>query len=298
VDQARGGQGGRGGNSGNGRGGPGGAGGNGAGGGLWAESSLAAPFLVNCTVYGNEAHYGRGGDGGIGTGWPNGATGVRGLGQGGGLHASGGPGFVPRVYFCTVTANFADGRLGTVGGGGVEGRAECRSTLIAGNFASDAVIGAPDCAGDFAGSAYNLVGIGDGSAGFTIPANQVGSLSLPLDARLGLLGYYGGPIPVLPLLSDSPARDRGHSSGVTNDQRGTARPVDWPELANAVGGDGSDIGACEYGGTRLITNLADNGLGSLQQFVGEAAAGDTGLFAPGLTGTVALASGEIAIDRD
>ena len=122
-------QGGRGGNSGTGRGGPGGAGGNGSGGGLWAESSAASPFLVNSTVYANEARGGRGGDGGLGFGAPNGATGTRGLGQGGGLHVSGGA--LPRVYLCTLTRNFASGPVGTVGGGGVHGRAECRGTIIA-----------------------------------------------------------------------------------------------------------------------------------------------------------------------
>ncbi|MGH2950460.1 MAG: choice-of-anchor Q domain-containing protein [Solirubrobacterales bacterium] len=35
------------------------------------------------------------------------------------------------------------------------------------------------------------------------------------------------------------------ASGETTDQRGLARPIDFAELANALGGDGSDIGAFE-----------------------------------------------------
>jgi hypothetical protein len=43
----------------------------------------------------------------------------------------------------------------------------------------------------------------------------------------------------------SPAIDAGKAFGLTLDQRGLPRPSDFPSIANATGGDGSDIGAVE-----------------------------------------------------
>jgi hypothetical protein len=47
--------------------------------------------------------------------------------------------------------------------------------------------------------------------------------------------------------SNSPAIDQGASSGLTTDQRGVVRPIDFPSIPNsaAAGADGSDIGAYE-----------------------------------------------------
>jgi hypothetical protein len=57
----------------------------------------------------------------------------------------------------------------------------------------------------------------------------------------------GGPTLTHALLPGSPAIDQGNSSGVYVDQRRFHRPVDVPGIPNAVGGDGSDIGAFEFG---------------------------------------------------
>ena len=51
------------------------------------------------------------------------------------------------------------------------------------------------------------------------------------------------------LLYNSPAIDQGKSFGLAADQRGHERPFDAANIANATGGDGSDIGAFELGGT-------------------------------------------------
>ena len=45
----------------------------------------------------------------------------------------------------------------------------------------------------------------------------------------------------------SPLIDQGNSFGVSTDQRGFARPIRFPQIAAPAGGDGSDIGAVEYG---------------------------------------------------
>jgi hypothetical protein len=60
----------------------------------------------------------------------------------------------------------------------------------------------------------------------------------------------GGSTLTHALLTGSPAIDKGKTNAVTSvvaatDQRGIARPIDGVSVANAVGGDGSDIGALE-----------------------------------------------------
>ncbi|HXW81871.1 MAG TPA: choice-of-anchor Q domain-containing protein, partial [Acidimicrobiales bacterium] len=68
---------------------------------------------------------------------------------------------------------------------------------------------------------------------------------LTADPMLGPLQDNGGPTDTMALLPGSPAIDAGDSFGLTTDQRGDPRPVDFPGLPNAPGGDGADIGAFE-----------------------------------------------------
>jgi hypothetical protein len=62
---------------------------------------------------------------------------------------------------------------------------------------------------------------------------------------LGPLSNNGGPTQTMALLAGSPALDNGASNGLAGDQRDLLRPVDFPEITNAPGGDGADIGAFE-----------------------------------------------------
>ncbi len=88
---------------------------------------------------------------------------------------------------------------------------------------------------------------------------------------LGALGNYGGTTLTMALLAGSPAIDKGGAADFPNsfsslkskltktknsteinsllpintDQRSLIRPIDNPSIPNAVGGDGSDIGAFE-----------------------------------------------------
>lgn len=62
----------------------------------------------------------------------------------------------------------------------------------------------------------------------------------------------GGPTPTIALLPTSPAVDAGNST-LPTDQRGFKRPIDLPNVTNAAGGNGSDIGAFEL----QATNHAD-----------------------------------------
>jgi hypothetical protein len=62
---------------------------------------------------------------------------------------------------------------------------------------------------------------------------------------LGPLAANGGPTETMLPGPGSPAIDKSKSFGVAADQRGVARPIVFPSIADATGGDGSDIGAVE-----------------------------------------------------
>jgi hypothetical protein len=111
----------------------------------------------------------------------------------------------------------------------------------------------PDVSGAFTSSGFNLIGKTDGSSDFTQLTDQTGTIASPLDPKLDSTGLQdnGGPSQTIALLFGSPAIDKGTSHGLTGslttDQRGTgfARTFDDPAIANATGGDGTDIGAFE-----------------------------------------------------
>ncbi|MGZ4966970.1 MAG: choice-of-anchor Q domain-containing protein, partial [Chthoniobacterales bacterium] len=102
----------------------------------------------------------------------------------------------------------------------------------------------PDAKGTFSSSGYNLIGASNGSTGFTATGDQTGTVATPLNPMLTSLQNNGGPTDTLALLYGSPALDNGSAFGLTTDQRNSIRPLDTI-FANAVGGDGSDIGAVE-----------------------------------------------------
>jgi hypothetical protein len=124
-------------------------------------------------------------------------------------------------------------------GGGIyryQGTVTLADTLVAGNSAPSG----PDCKGTFVSSGYNLVGNSSGSTGFGASGDQFN-----VNPRLGPLSDNGGPTFTHALLTGSPAIDKGRSFGVGTDQRGRLRAFDFTGIANASGGDGSDIGAFE-----------------------------------------------------
>ena len=122
-----------------------------------------------------------------------------------------------------------------------------KSTIIANNSAESS----PDAYGPFASKGFNLIGKKDGSTGFSGATDKKGTIKSPLDPKLGPLQSNGGPTQTMALLPGSPATDKGTSVGLigtlTTDQRGTGFPrkIDNLSVANAAGGDGTDIGAFE-----------------------------------------------------
>src|SRR5262249_38130306 len=68
-----------------------------------------------------------------------------------------------------------------------------------------------------------------------------------LDPLLGGPANNGGTTPTMKPAAGSPVVDKGNSTGGPGgrDQRGVGRPVDNPNVANAAGGNGADIGSVE-----------------------------------------------------
>jgi CSLREA domain-containing protein len=217
-----------------------GIGGQGHGGGLYSESVVG---FLNSTVSSNSSTAGAGG-GGPGGGVGGGIYNLSDLGltnctiannsavgsstdSGGGIHNDG----TLTVFSSTIAGNQADF------GGGLEGFVTIGNTLLAGNSAGFG----PEGSGTITSSDYNLI---QNPAGlnFSGATNHNITGQNPL---LGPLQNNGGPTFTMALLSGSPAIDKGKSLGAATDQRGLPRPYDQPSIANAAGGDGSDIGAFE-----------------------------------------------------
>ena len=136
----------------------------------------------------------------------------------------------------TVTANTA-----TVRAGGIDGFSALtlRSSIVSGNISPFIV----DIDGPVQSDGFNLIG---DPIGPTITVNSgAGPDLIGVSAQLAPLANNGGPTDTHALAANSPAVDQGKSFGLTTDQRGLIRPHDNLSIANAAGGDGSDIGAFE-----------------------------------------------------
>jgi CSLREA domain-containing protein len=219
------------------------------GAGIYIDSSSTAN-VTNSTITGNSTHA-----------------------IGGGIHNNMG---TVNITNSTINNNFADygggiGGGGTVNitdstissnsasteGGGVYtdtgGTANIKSSIIAlnnSNFSPD-VSGA----GTYQSAGFNLIRKNVGAA-TSFPAgnpnmnNDIVGTGAGIDPKLDPAGLKnnGGPTQTIALLPGSPAIDKGTRTGnLTNDQRGSGFPrtVNDPLIANATGGDGTDIGAFE-----------------------------------------------------
>ncbi|PYS72893.1 MAG: hypothetical protein DMF73_07170 [Acidobacteria bacterium] len=91
---------------------------------------------------------------------------------------------------------------------------------------------------------FNLI---QSTSGATINPNGAGPDITGQAPLLNPLADNGGPTFTHSLQCTSPAIDKGKAFGLTTDQRGGTRPFDFADTvySNAVGGDGSDIGAYE-----------------------------------------------------
>ncbi len=243
--------------------GDGGAGGVGDGAAVYNQGTLT---VANCTFSANSS---TGGDGG------GGFTGGNGGSADGGCIFNRG---TLNLVSCTLCVNSVTGGNGgsgdDTGGNGGDGRgggllhdagssSTIQNTIIAANsaaggsaglgFSTDGISGSnfgPDVfsSGAIASQGYNLIGNTANSSGFGATGDQ-----LNVNPMLGPLADYGGPTQTMALRAGSPAIDKGKSFGLGLDQRGQPRPYDDPNIANATGGDGGDIGAYETSELRVAS---------------------------------------------
>ena len=238
------------------------------GGGLYNDGTLT---LTNSTITGNSAA------------------------EGGGLYNDG-PLTLTNSTIAGNTATYGGGLFNSSGDAGNQGALTLKSTLLAGNGSGGNCYFDSRSGGTNTSQGYNLSDDNTCAFFFTTPGdeNQVVA-GVGLDPQ-GLQNN-GGPTQTIALLPTSPAVDhipsaqctdiQGHP--VTTDQRGLARPQ----------GVGCDVGAFELvHATQTVTNTNDNGPGSLRQAIAQASAGDTIQFAPGLSGTLTLTSGELLLDKN
>jgi len=151
--------------------------------------------------------------------------------NGGGLHTRGG------VFFANSTIS---GNTATNRGGGIYnffGGGTLRNSTLARNAASEGS-GVFNFSSEQSANNTIIEGDVDGTSVFG-NNNLIG-----VNPLLGPLADNGGPTQTHALLPGSPALDTGNSA-LTTDQRGQTRSVDLAGVANAPGGNGSDIGAYE-----------------------------------------------------
>ncbi|TAN35432.1 HYR domain-containing protein [Patescibacteria group bacterium] len=205
----------------------------GAGGGLFQNGGSSAFTVTNTTISGNRA-----------------------AGHGGGIISAGSGTTLASV---TVTGNTADSDGNNDGdGGGLQGTATVKNSIIAGN--SDLSAGAsavvrPDCAGTISSQGYNLIGNGTGCSGAVNGANgdQVGTDEAPIDPTLGPLQDNGGSTETHALLGGSPAIDAANPAGctdsagalLTTDQRGMGYP-------RAIDADSDGTVRCDIGAVEIL----------------------------------------------
>ncbi|MBK8285168.1 MAG: hypothetical protein IPK97_09945 [Ahniella sp.] len=208
----------------------------GPGGGIGSFGTLN---LIRTSVSGNQATYGAGLlNYGVAT-LANVTLSGNSASQAGGGGAYLGLNSTTTLSHTTITDNSS-----VLIGGGItaEGGAviQLRNTVIAGNSAGS---GAPDVQGMLTSQGYNLIGESAGNS-FAAGSDLTG-VTVGAPARLAPLADNGGFARTHAPLANSLLDDAGGSSTLMVDARNLSRVVDFSDLANAAGGNGSDIGAYE-----------------------------------------------------
>jgi len=139
------------------------------------------------------------------------------------------------VVDSTITGNSAGS------GGGIyndQGQLEISNTILNAGGSGENIF---NSGGIVTSLGYNLSS--DDAGGYLNgPGDQTNT-----DPLLGPLQDNGGPTFTHALLPGSPAIDKGNSGDLFIDQRHFRRPFDILAIPNTTGGDGSDIGAFEFG---------------------------------------------------
>jgi hypothetical protein len=198
--------------------GPGGPGGIADGGGLFLEGGEGDFALTADTIADDSAEAGTG------------------IADGGGAYLEPiAPGTI-QVLASTIASNRSGSGGGVLVGSGVR----FRDSIVAGNSGvpkeQNCGLETTEVTGLSGG--FNLDS-GD-ECGFHAAGDRVNA-----NPQLGPLQDNGGPTQTMLPAASSPVVDQGSAPGSAADQRGAPRPIDFPSIANAAGGDGSDIGAVE-----------------------------------------------------
>jgi hypothetical protein len=149
------------------------------------------------------------------------------VGDGGGISADEGL----TVTSSTITANSVSGEVAQ-GANLLAISGKVRNTIVSNPR------GATSCRDPLVSEGFNIE---DGSSCGLAQPTDLSGVDPGLDPNLAA---NGGPTQTHALLAGSVAIDRGNAFGATLDQRGSTRPSD-SAIANAAGGDGSDVGAFE-----------------------------------------------------
>ena len=119
----------------------------------------------------------------------------------------------------------ATGNRGPDGGGGIiagGGKLKIGNSIVAGNDSGS--FPGNDVDGNFNSLGHNFVGILDNASAGWISSDLTGTVSHPLNPKLGSLANNGGPTATLLPQSGSPVINAGSNSlvpsGITTDQRG------------------------------------------------------------------------------
>jgi hypothetical protein len=196
------------------------------GGGLQLNSERPSAVLSNLTIASNIAQA------------PGGA-GAGGVVEGGGalLELTGGANLT--LVSATLAGNSVSAPGGVAEGGNIDPDpgAKIENSIISGG---QGPAGSENCSEKFESQGFNLESADQ--CGLTGNGDQVNK-----DPLLGPLQDNGGPAPTMVPAANSPAVDQGAAFGLTTDERGVVRPIDFPTIPNsaAPGADGSDIGAAE-----------------------------------------------------
>ncbi len=146
----------------------------------------------------------------------------------------------------TIVQNIKTGHCcaGPHAGGVSVAQATIRSSIVALNTNADTFTPPyPDVKGNFTSEGYNIIGSTFGATIGPSAGDQFGVTAAQL--ALGPLQDNGGPAYTMLPGPGSVAIDQGRAGSLVIDQRGLPRPYDNPLIPNALGGDGSDVGAVE-----------------------------------------------------
>jgi hypothetical protein len=169
-------------------------------------------------------------------------------GTGAALERGGGLDFVGQADGLVQSSTIAQNRA-NFQGANVHINTSGHSLTFKNSIVADSTGGAPNCSaanGSYSSLGHNLEE--DGSPATN--CNFVDSTDISgVDPGLSAPADNSGPTPSMAISESSPATDQGIAAGELTDQRGDARPRDLTSVANATGGDGSDIGAYEFQST-------------------------------------------------